>query len=741
MSNALTRRQFLQAGAMAAAALVVSGCTADLQRTEYLESYVHPPEEGLPGENLWFASTCRQCPAGCGIIVRVSNGRARKVEGNPAHPLNQGKLCARGQAALQELYDPDRLRNAVRQVERGTQQFEPLYWEDALATLSQRVAGADPASVAFLGGNLSTHLWAIVSRFAKAWGGRPPIVYTLGDALSGQQALAQASDQLFGTAALPFFDIAGAEVVFSFGANFLETWLSPVHYSRAYGQMRRGPLGQRGYLVQFEPRLSSTAASADEWVPVRPGTEALVALGLAKIVAEERGQAAGYEQVDLAGVAAVSGVPVEELERLGRIFAGVSRPLAIPGGALSAHRGGFDPLAAVQGLNLLAGRLGQPGGISLAEETPLEAFRPAPLSTYAQVQDLIDDMAAGRVQVLLVHGVNPVFELPAASGFREALTNVPFVVSFSPAVDDTAARADLILPDHTNLEGWGYHVPALADGGDCLVVGSQQPVMRPLYDTRASADVLLALARELGGEVAQSLPWNNEVDFLREMVDALREGAAPAEAFWAEWRRQGGHWPQDEALRDCRLGAAAGTGAGGLDQAPSLSQSAWAGLQAGQAGEEGDYPYRLHLYPSVTLFDGRGANKSWLQEAPDPMTTVAWQTWIEVHPHAAEALGVEDGDVVRVISPVGEIEAIVYVYPGLAEEVVAMPLGRGHEHYGRFAKGQGSNPMRLVEPAADEQTGALAWGTTRVRIEPTGREQALARLESAAGVEYVQEGH
>jgi anaerobic selenocysteine-containing dehydrogenase len=418
----------------------------------------------------------------------------------------------------------------------------------------------------------------------------------------------------------------------------------------------------------------------------------------------------------------------------------VSRPLAIPGGALSAHGGGLDPLAAVQALNLLAGGLGQPGSVSLVAGAAPEAFRPAPLSTYADVQRLIADMAAGRVQVLLVHGVNPVFELPADSGFREALANVPLVISFSPTVDDTAVQADLILPDHTNLEGWGYHVPALADGAGCLVVGSQQPAVRPLYDTRATVDVLLALARELGGPLSQALPWDNEVDFMRETVDGLREGAGSAEAFWAEWRRQGGRWPQDQALRDCRL-VAAGAGAGSAVQVPSLSETAWAELLAGQMAEKGDYPYELHLYPSVALFDGRGANKSWLQEAPDPMTTVAWQTWIEVAPHTAEALGVDDNDIVRVISPAGEVEAIVYVYPGLAEEVVAMPLGRGHEHYGRFAKGQGSNPMRLVASAADDVTGALAWGTTRVRIEPADRKQALARLESDVGVEYIQEGH
>jgi anaerobic selenocysteine-containing dehydrogenase len=740
MSNSLTRRQFLQVSAMAAAAWVVSGCTVDLQRTEYLESYVQPPEEELPGENLWYASTCRQCPAGCGILVRVSNGRARKIEGNPLHPLNRGKLCARGQAALQGLYDPDRLRNAVRQVGRGTQTFEPVYWEDTLASLSAQMRNVDPAAVAFLGGNLSSHLWTVISRFAQALGARPPVVYTLGDELSGHQPLLQASSRLFGADALPLFDVASAEVVFSFGANFLETWLSPVYYSRAYAQMRRGPFGKRGYLVQFEPRLSSTAACADEWVPIRPGTEGLVALGLGKILADDLSVAEGgqsgtgqhaslYREVDVAGVADASGVSVDRLERLARVF-GTSRGIAIPGAGVTSQQDGSEALRAVYALNHVARRLGQPGGVYLSAGGTGDAFRPPPVSSYAEVRALVEDMLAGRVQVLFVHGTNPLFELPPGSGFSAALSNVPLVVSFSPTVDETAVQADWILPDHTDLEGWGYHVPAVADR---LMVSGQQPVMQPLYDTRASVDVLLALARELGGRLSQALPWPNEVDFLEEAVSQLQGSALPAEASWAQFRRQGGYWSETEAQQ-------VPTVRDGFGEPLRLSSPPLPATPALEA-DPGGYPYALHLYPSIALFDGRGANKPWLQETPDPMTTVAWQTWIEIDPATAKALGVEDGDIVRVISRAGEIEAIVYLYPGLREGVVAMATGRGHEHYGRFAKGYGSNPLRLVASAADEGSGALAWGITRVRIVATGRRTDLARLESAAGMAYLQEEH
>jgi anaerobic selenocysteine-containing dehydrogenase len=724
MASNLTRRDFLKMGAVAAATSVVSGCTVNLQRTEYLESYVRAPEEGLPGESLWYASSCRQCSAGCGTIVRVSGGRACKIEGNPLHPLNQGKLCARGQAALQELYDPDRLRNAVRQPSRSSQRFQPVRWDYVLGQLTDRLRTTDPARVAILGGNLSTHVWVVTNRFMEGLGGRAPIVYTLGDELEGRQQLSRASEQLFGLPGIPVFAVSDADVVFSFGANILETWLSPVYYSRSYARMRRGELGKRGYLVQFEPRLSSTAASADEWVPVRPGMEGLVALALGRIMTEQGlASQAGevFNGVSVADVSVASGVPVEDLERLARIFGSVDRPVAIPGGGLIGHRGGLSALAAVQALNQAAEQIGRTGGVFLPPESGIDEFAPVPASSFADIQTLIDDMEAGDVEILLVQAANPVFELPASAGFQEALEGVDLVVSFNSVVDETGVQADLILPDHTSLEGWGYHVPALADR---VVVSGQQPVMRPLYDTRTTVDVLLALAQELGGELANALPWQNEVDFLREATVALQDGGS-SDSFWAEYRRRGGWWSDATDLRS-----------------PTMEGSLTSLLSEPQADqtEAGGYPFHLHLYPSITLFDGRGANKPWLQEAPDPMTTVAWQTWIEINPHTAEELGLADGDVVRVVSYAGGVEALVYVYPGIGENVVAMPVGQGHEHYGRYAQSRGGNPIDLLPAEVDEDTGTLAWAATRVRLEPTGERRELARLESPEGIEHLQDG-
>ena len=730
MTKKISRRDFLK---LAGGAVVLTGTSPSIRQL-VLEPYVQPPEEILPGKATWYASTCRQCPAGCGIIVRVINGRAKKIEGNPLHPLNQGKLCARGQAGLQVLYNPDRLKNAVLQTGgRGSLKFEPLYWSKALDILADKLETlSNPSRVAFLGGLMPSHLYVLSTRLLDALGAPPPIIYDLHSALEGRGSTVQLSEALFGAPELPIYDLANAEVIFSFGANFLETWMSPVSQSHAYGTMRQGQFGGRGFIVQFEPRLSATAASADEWIPLKPGVEGFVALAIGRIIVEERLGHVGshrphavlYQNVDVREMADASQVPVEVLHRLARIFADADQAIAIPGGGLAGQYNGQASMLAVQALNLLVAQIGRVGGVFLSQPGPTAAFRQNPKpDSFESVSGLIERMKSGDIDLLLIHGADPLFELPTSAGFAEAIARVPYVISFSSFVDETAARSDLILPDHTYLESWGYEVPA--PGAVKPTVSSQQPVVRPLYDTRSTGDVLLAVADRLGGQAAQALPWTDEVAFLQEFAVELHgsslgayDAKTPA-SFWALWRQYGGWWTEKEIPRE-----------------PDITTIVQEPLPISEPvfdGEEDSYPFHLHPYPSIALSDGRGANLPWLQGAPDPMTTVSWGTWVELNPETASSVGVSNDDIVRVISPHGELEAPVVIYPGIRPDVVAIPVGQGHKHFGRFAKRRGSNPIAMVAAITDPETGSLAWGATRVRVEPTGRKKILARLESLAG--------
>ena len=728
MPKTLTRREFLQ---IAAGATAATGLAPAVRRV-LIEPFVHPPEEELPGQATWYASTCRQCPAGCGIIVRTIDGRAKKIEGNPLHPLNHGKLCARGQAGLQVLYNPDRLKNAVRQSGgRGSRRFEPLYWHDALDLLKEKLATlSSPSRLAFLGGLMPDHVYRLAAGLLEAFEAAPPVIFDLQSALEGRSAASQLSQALFGSPELPDYDLSKADVVLSFGANLLETWMSPVAQSAAYGAMRQG---SRGLLVQFEPRLSTTAASAEEWVPVRPGAEGYVALAIGRLIVEERlghvgshrSQAVLYQDVDVRSMSAASEVPVETLLRLARAFADADRAVAIPGGYLAGQSNGFSSMLAVQALNLVVAQVGREGGVFISNPGPTAALRQNPqANTFDEVMELIGRMKAGEIDLLLIHGANPVYELPAAAGFAQAIASVPYVVSFSPFADETAVWADLILPEGTYLESWGYQVPS--PGADRPVVSSQQPVVRPLYDTLSAADVLLGVAARLGGKPAEALPWQDEAAYLEATVGELYGSSLGAfdartpSGFWALWRQYGGWWSEKQIRREPELT--------GLAQEP-LPVSAPQFL-----GDLQDYPFHLYPYSSITLTDGRGANLPWLQETPDPMTTVQWGMWVELNPKTASALGLSDDDLVQVESPYGSLEAAVVIYPGIRPDVVAIPVGQGHADYGRFAQAvSGSNPLALVAPVTDADTGALAWGATRVRLKPTGRKKSLARLESLDG--------
>ncbi len=730
----ISRRSFLKlvGGAAAAGATMGALPVAAKKVGEHFEPYVIPPEEALPGKATWYATTCRMCAAGCGIMVRTINGRAKKIEGNPSYPLNEGKTCARGQAGLQALYNPDRLRNAVKQNGRESRNFEPLYWDAALSELMDKIEAADPANISFFGGVMADNLYYVVSRWLEAMGAPPPLQYDLHAALEGRATSAKAAETAFGTMQQPVYDIANADVIFSFGANFTETWMSPVSYSRAYGKFR-GQTGGRGFLAQFEPRMSATAATADQWIPIRPGMDGLIALALGRIIVENRlghvgtfGQAfsAIYRGVDVKTIAHASGVDVETLERMARILADADRPLVVPGGNPAGHSNGYDSYMAIQSLNLILSRLGRRGGVYLSPIAPAETLEAAPQpNSFADVEALIERMNAGEIEILFVHGANPVFELPETAAFKEALANVPYIVSFSSFVDETAVQSDLILPDNTYLESWGYQVPA--PGTDRPAVTCQQPIVERIYDTRSTTEVIMALAQEMGGAAAKALPWSSEMLFMEDVSSAIHGSSlSPYKAkthgeFWAAFRQHGGWWAHQE-----------------LPQEPEPIGFANKPIPVAAPEFDGsarEYPFFMYPYPSVNLSDGRGANLPWLQEAPDPMTTAAWNTWVEMNPQTAHNYGVHDNDVVKIISPNGEIEARVVVYPGIRPDVVAIPVGQGHEDYGRYAEKRGSNPMDLVGTTTDPETGALAWASARVRIERTGRTEKLARLESLHG--------
>ncbi|HTX90949.1 MAG TPA: molybdopterin-dependent oxidoreductase, partial [Anaerolineales bacterium] len=684
MSDKLSRRDFLKvAGAGIAATAILTGCGPD-SRYVVREPYTKMPEYTYNGLSTYYASTCRECPAGCGIVVRTMQGRALKVEGNANNPVNLGKTCSRGQASLQGLYNPDRIQNPLKQ-QRGGGSQSVITWDQAVAVVQNALGSHKPGEIAFLLGMAPDHLADLVTLITTSTGSPAPWRYGAFALFEGRSTLAKAAGEVFGIPSIPFFDMGSADLTFSFGANFLETYLSPVAYGRGYSSMRRaGRTGKRGYLVQFEPRLSQTAAAADEWIPVVPGTEGLVAFGIGRAVADLRGgnTPLAYQNADLSRIAEASGVSQDTIKRLAGLFASASHPLAIPGGSALAASNGLEAGQAILTLNVLANNLGQDGGVFLTPALPVHDANTNLPRTFTDIQSLVSSMKSGAIQVLFIHGVNPLFEFPESLGFSDALGNVPTVISFASFPDETSRQADYILPDHTGLESWGYQ--KIVTGSDRPVISGAQPVVAPFYNTKATADVLLAAIQAIGGSLAAAVPFKDEIEFLQDAVQNLvpQNGyfnAPDPLTFWAEWQQYGGWW-------NGRAGLSAPAAPGILSQP----------LVAISPEFDGEGEFYLFPFPSPILGDGSGANKPWLQETPDPTTTVMWNSWVEIHPDTAAKLGVTDDDVVKITSPFGEIELSVYRYPAIRPDTIAIPFGQGHTVYGRYAENRGANLAQLL---------------------------------------------
>jgi molybdopterin-containing oxidoreductase family iron-sulfur binding subunit len=676
----LARRTFLQ---LAAGLGVTAGCSPRAA-TQKLIPFVTPPEDIVPGTPLYYRTACRECAAGCGVTARTREGRAVKLEGNPDDPIGRGALCARGQASLQALYHPDRFRGPLR---RQAGALAPCTWDEAEETLARALEAArarGPGRIRLVTRAEPGAAGLVQRAFLAAAGARPQdrVVFEPLD----PAPLREAGRALFGRAELPGFDLAAARSVVSFGADFVETWVSPVELSRGLAEGRSRPGGDRTRLTWVGPRLSLTGVSADRWLRVRAGGELALALGLLREVVSPRSGlphvppelGALRPALDALGpgeLSAQAGVPWAEIEALARELVH-RRPSALLGPGPASQGPEATRLATVVLLlNLALGNVGTT--VRYGQDPLLDPPSPA-----ADVDALLADAAAGQVDVLLVHHADLAGALPAALRATEALAKIPLVVSFALRPDATTARAHLVLPDHHTLEAIGDASPRRG------VIALAQPVMVPLHDTRAASQVLLETGRRLPGG-GEALPPGDFVGIVRDRdAERAREpgGASPPPASREAFQRGGRYDPAPAP-------AAATLARGALSGVAALPR----GAPAAAPGE-----LDLVLFPTALRGDGRGADLPWMREIPDALSTVSWTAWAELSPAAAARLRVAQGDLVALETGSGRVELPVYVYPGLRDDAIGVPLG---------------GPEALaVAPASRDPAGARAFAAARARV-------------------------
>jgi anaerobic selenocysteine-containing dehydrogenase len=671
----MDRREFLSGGVLAATAgLALDACAP--------ESYgiipvLIPEEPFIPGQESWLPSTCFECESGCGILVRKIDGRLVKVEGDPQDLSSLGGVCARGQALPQAMYHPDRIQGPLA---REGGEWTKVSWDDALDRVAAelvraRDGGASPWCGLLTGGLNGSRL-AIVERFLEAMGGGRLLRHRPFD----PGPIAEAHEIATGHRSIFDLDMAQAGYVVSFGAEILESDRSPVRFARALAEMRQGRPGRRGKLVMAGPRLSLTAANADEWIPVRPGHDLDLALALSSILVERglhdpslvASQAGEFDRfreflgarAKPAEVAERIGVPLARIERIAQELAGHRPAAALAGYAPEGAPRSLALALAVSHLNALLGAYSDEG---LLRTGGLKAEPAGVRSLSAEIRS-----GSALPPVLFVDDSNPMHSLPRSFGLDEALSRT-FVVSFASFPDETMERASVVLPESMSFERFDDFVPEL--GSYARLSGPL--ALRPIYDTRSMPDALTALGRRM--ERSDSLPWESYEQALRE--EWATRGS------WDEILAKGGHpLPTTAAMP--------------FATPDSHYRFTTEPLESALGEPLGSGP-TLHVYASTAFGDGRSARLPYLQDLGDPMTGVRWGSVVEISERDAAELGIRNGDPVELQAGDSKLMAPAYVSQGIVPGVVALAAGQGHTANGRHASGRGINAYALLDGAIE----------------------------------------
>jgi Fe-S-cluster-containing dehydrogenase component/anaerobic selenocysteine-containing dehydrogenase len=694
-ADGLRRRDFLT---IMGASMAMASFACARRPVHKIIPYVVKPEEIVPGVANWYASSCPD--TAYGILIKTREGRPIKLEGNPEHPYNKGKLNSRTQAAILDLYDPDRLKTPLTRSRSGGAAKDES-WEGVDAAISAKLKGARTVRV------LTSRLYSpstrkLVGEFLAAFP-------------SGK--LVEASVNGVSEAVQNEYRFADAEVIVSLGADFLGTWEGSVAHAQEWAKTRKLDGAKNAHakmsrMYCFEPTMTVTGANADTRTGVRPGDELKVALAIAHelIVSRKRSRFAGDSAVSGAlasykpeAVAADIGIDAKLIQDAAEaLWSARGKSLVLAGG-LASRTESYEALQAAAGL-LNAALDNEGTTIVGAGASHFDAE-----SGFAPAVALADELKAGKVDVLIVYRSNPAYTFPKALSFSDAMKKAGTVIVVSDRDDETAKSADFVLPDHHFLENWG---DSQARGN---VISLQQPAIQPIHSTRAFQDSLLSWIRggvRAGGSAAR--------------IAAAKEG----ENTWhdylkAQWRdqisREFGASGGFDAFWEKTLQAGFVSRAGHGQSRPFRSGS----LSSVPAFKAGGDDILLSLYETPHMGDGSQANNPWLQELPDPISTVTWDNWLNVGPTLAKELNVKTSDVLEISSGGVTAELPVIVQPGMHARTVSAALGYGRRHAGKVGTGVG---VDLV-PFLQLKNGSVVASGMPVRLRRTGKFYKLGETQ------------
>ena len=759
----LNRRAFLKLSAVTGLALGVG----DVQGESGTASFPSPEKGGLAatGER-WIPTSCLNCAARCAIKVKVANGKAIQIVGNRLSRVSEGAICPRGHIGLQVLYDPERIHLPLKRTQPEKRNgidpgWKPISWDQALEEISNRLKSLRDSSqshrLLLFSGLNSRSSEDMISRFAGAFG-TPNVISGTGLDQETENSGNWMADGHYARCA---YDLDQTNYLLSFGADLLESSQPVSRFLRKWGKLRREK-PNRVKVVVVQPRYSVTASKSDEWVPIQPGTDGALAMGLAYIIISEelydaefvKTWTAGfdrYRQIALSqyqpeAVSKITGIPVEAIYRIAREFARTKPSVAIRGrGAIDWPDGSYTSYA-IHCLNGLVGSIDVPGGV-LYQEDP--GYRPMPdwvrdeIAEKGLKQPPLDlrgtekfpaaQVVTNQIPESILKGIPYPVEMaigfqsnfnmiaPGTGKWDEALGKIPYYVHVAPFVSEMARYADIVLPSTTFLEEWGYdHSPP---GSGFPELRIKQPVVKPLGEGKSVVDILFLLSKRLLGGVGRS--FSDIGDHAEGFVRFRTSHLLPWERFlakgvWTDERYQYKKYPRVFHTPSKKFEFLSGN---------LRSLHVKMGKKAGEEstysphyreakllGEAAQYPLLLFPYQPILAMGNGSQNYPWAQEIFLPMQGIGWGNPAEINSETGRNLGLKDGEEVWIESPFGKIRTRIKISEGIHPKIIAIAWGQGHTSYGKWQKGIGSNPNTIIGVDFDGLSGQAAFFNTRVKV-------------------------
>ncbi len=634
------RRDFLKFMGFSVAAATLAACEAPVVKSI---PYLIKPEEVYPGIANYYASTfwdgCDYCP----VVVKTREGRPIKIEGNELSAITRGGTNARTQASVLSLYDGARLKNPVA---NGA----PSSWDTIDSTVTAKlsqIAGKN-GNIRILSSTIiSPTTKKIIDEFSKKYPGTKHVTY---DSIS-YSGMIKANSESFGVAALPSYRFDNADVIVSFGADFLTNWISPIEFARQYGEGRKLNDGKKkmSMHIQFEPALSVSGSNADKRIPVKPTQQPVAIANLYNEVARQTGGTI------------IAAPDAGELKS--EIMEAARHLVAAKGKALVVARSNSSAVQnLVNGINVLLESYSSTINLSEANLTKQ--------GDDAGLKNLLAELKEGKVSALFIYGCNPSYTLPNAEEFNTSLKGTELTVSFSDRNDETASNCKFVCPDNHYLESWG---DAEAQSGH---ISFMQPAIAPLFGTRQFQESMMIWAG-IGTNYHEYLKQNYADGWQAKLKDGVyhkqADGSSPSAKFSSGV-----------------LNAAA---------AEISSMKPVGGME-------------LVLYEKTGLGNGNQANNPWLQELPDPVSRITWDNYLCVSPKDAREKGWNNNNMVTLKANGVSKDVPVCVQPGQTPGVVALAFGYGRTNCGKVADNVGVNAFAFARLT---DNGMTYWSNCEVQ--------------------------